>query len=229
MRHLTKQLKTPPCTTLGLAVATMGVITTLGAIPASANDITAEWATVKPPPVPQLKTVTVDPKATALLVLDFMKVNCGARPRCVATVPNVKKLIDAARAHNMPVFYTLVGRDPTPAGMIDQSLAPNAGDFRVQGSGGADKFIGSNLDQGLKEKGIKTVIITGTSAQGAVAGTANGAAQRGYKAVVPVDGMSAEDAYNEQYAAWHIYKGGPANLVNNATLTRSDLIKFGNP
>jgi hypothetical protein len=33
---------------------------------------------------------------------------------------------------------------------------------------------------------------------------------------------------NEQYAAWHIYKGGPAALVNNATLTRSDLIKFGN-
>jgi nicotinamidase-related amidase len=61
-----------------------------------------------------------------------------------------------------------------------------------------------------------------------VAGTANGAAQRGYKAIVPVDGMSAEDPYNEQYAAWHIYKGGPARLVDNATLTRSDLIKFGN-
>ena len=72
------------------------------------------------------------------------------------------------------------------------------------------------------------MIVTGTSAQGAVVGTTNGAAQRGYKAVVPVDGMSAEDAYNEQYAAWHIFKGGPANLVNNATLTRSDLIKFGN-
>jgi hypothetical protein len=26
----------------------------------------------------------------------------------------------------------------------------------------------------------------------------------------------------------HIAKGGPANLVNNATLTRSDLIKFSN-
>ena len=198
------------------------------AIPASANDITTEWANVKPPPAPDLKSVTVDPKTTALLVLDFMKVNCGARPRCIATVPNVKKLIDAARAHNMMVFYTLVGQDPTPAGMVDQSLAPRANDFRIEGSGGADKFIGSNLDQGLKARGVKTVIVTGTSAQGAVAGTTNGAAQRGYKAVVPVDGMSAEDAYNEQYAAWHIYKGGPARLVDNATLTRSDLIKFGN-
>ena len=198
------------------------------AVQAMANDITADWTSVKPPPVPELKPVTVDPKTTALLVLDFMKGNCGARPRCIATVPNVKKLIDEARAHNMPVFYTLVGQDPTPAGMVDQRLVPDASSFRIQGSGGADKFINSNLDQGLKDKGIKTVIITGTSAQGAVGGTTNGATQRGYKAVVPVDGMSAEDAYNEQYAAWHIYKGGPANVVNNATLTRSDLIKFGN-
>ena len=111
---------------------------------------------------------------------------------------------------------------------MDQSLAPRPGEFLIQGSGGADKFIRSNLDQGLKDKGIKTVIVTGTSAQGAVAGTTNGAAQRGYKAVVPVDGMSSESAFNELYAAWHIAKGGPANLVGNATLTRSDLIKFAN-
>ena len=74
----------------------------------------------------------------------------------------------------------------------------------------------------------KTVIVTGTSAQGAVVGTSNGAVQRGYKAVVPVDGMSAEDPYNEQYAAWHLSKGGPAVLTQSVTLTRSDLIKFGN-
>jgi nicotinamidase-related amidase len=94
--------------------------------------------------------------------------------------------------------------------------------------GGADKFIGSDLEQRLKDKGIKTVIVTGTSAQRAVVGTSNGAVQRGYKAVVPVDGMSAEDAYNEQYTAWHLYKGGPAVLTDNVTLTRSDLIKFAN-
>ena len=218
MRHLAM---------LSYATAIIAAIATLAGSPAGAADITSEWASVKLPPVPELKPVTVDPKTTALLVLDLMKGNCGTRPRCLATVPNVKKLIDGARAHGMTVFYTLVGQDPTPAGMVDQSLVPGAGDFLIKGSGGADKFINSNLDQGLKDKGIKTVILTGTSAQGAVGGTSNGAAQRGYKAVVPVDGMSAEDAFNELYAAWHIYKGGPAALVNNATLTRSDLIKFG--
>lgn len=196
--------------------------------PGFAGDITTEWASVKPPPVPELKPVTVDPKTTALLLLDFMKDNCGQRPLCLATIPNVQKLLDTARAQNVPVFYTLVGRDPTPANMVDQSLAPRTNDFIVKGSAGAgDKFINSNLDQGLKEKGIRTVILTGTSAQVAVGGTALGAALRDYKAVVPVDGMSSENEYNEQYAAWHIYEGGPQVLRKNATLTRIDLIKFG--
>ena len=58
-------------------------------------------------------------------------------------------------------------------------------------------------------------------------GTSNGAAQRGFEVVVPVDGMSSEEAFNELYAAWHLYKGGPAALVDHVTLSRSDLIKFG--
>ena len=216
MKHLTR---------LSCCVAVLA-IAALAAVPAQANDITTEWATVKPPPVPQLKPATVEPKTTALLILDLMKTNCGVRPRCVATVPNVKKLLDAARANNMMVFYTLVGATPTPENMVDAGLAPRAGEYVTRG--GADKFIGSDLEQRLKDKGIKTVIVTGSSAQGVVVGTSNGAAQRGYKAVVPVDGMSAEDPFNEQYAAWHLFKGGPVNLTDNVTLTRSDLIKFAN-
>ena len=190
------------------------------------TDITGEWAGVKLPPAPELKPVAVDPKTTALLVLDMMKSNCGVRPRCLATVRNVKKLLDAARAANMLVVYNLTGAGNVED-MVDQSLAPRAGEIMIKGAGGSDKFVNSNLDAALKEKGIKTVIVTGTSAQGAVATTTNGAAQRGYKAVVPVDGMSAEDAFNELYAVHHIAKGGPVNLTNNATVTRSDLIAFG--
>jgi len=206
------------CSLLALAAA--------GLAPASANDITKEWSSVKPPPVPELKSATIEPKTTALLVLDFMKVNCGVRPRCASTVPVANKLIEQARAHDMLVFYTLVGPEPKPDAMVDGIARPRESEWVPRG--GADKFVGSDLDTRLKARGIRTVLVIGTSAQGAVVGTTNGATQRGYKAVVPVDGMSAEDAYNEQYAAWHLYKGGPAGMVKSTILTRSDMITFGN-
>ena len=57
-------------------------------------------------------------------------------------------------------------------------------------------------------------------------GTASGAAQRGYKVIVPVDCSAAEDIYHEQYAAFHLAKGGPAGVTSNVTMTRSSMIKF---
>jgi nicotinamidase-related amidase len=194
--------------------------------PAVANDITTEWDSVKLPPKPELKPVTVDPKTTALLVLDLMRDNCGARARCLPIVPTVKKLIDQARAHDMMIVYNLTGASK-PEDMVDPSVMPKPGDFMIKNGRGGDKFIRSNLDAGLKEKGIKTVIITGTSAQGAVATTSNGATGRGYKAVVPVDGTASEDAFRELYGIYHLAGGGPAALTQNVTVTRSDLIKFG--
>src|SRR5438128_7878723 len=132
--------------------------------PARAGDIIAEWAMVKAPPVPELKPVTLEGKTTALLILDMMKAGCSARPRCLATVPNVKKLHDAARAAGAMVFYTLVGGgNPTAADVVDQALAPREGEWVVQR--GPDKYLGSGLEQRLKDRGIRTVIVTGTSAQ----------------------------------------------------------------
>jgi len=214
-----KHLASVSCCVLVLALAGFGA-------PARANDITKEWDSVKPPPVPEVKAATVDPKTTALLALDFMKANCGVRPRCAATIPIANKLIEQARAHNMLVIYTLVGATPKPEGMADGIAKPHDGEWIERG--GADKFINSDIEQRLKARGIKTVIVMGTSAQGAVVGTSNGAVQRGFQAVVPVDAMSAEDPYNEQYAAWHLYKGGPVYLPKNVTLTRGEMIKFGN-
>jgi len=38
--------------------------------------------------------------------------------------------------------------------------------------------------------------------------------------------MSSQDPFNEEYAAWHMYKGGPAVVTSNTTLTRSTMVKF---
>ena len=60
---------------------------------------------------------------------------------------------------------------------------------------GPDKFINSELEKTLKDKGIKTVIAIGTQAQTSVLHTAGAAALRGFKVVVPVDGMSSDDLF----------------------------------
>jgi nicotinamidase-related amidase len=206
------------------AFAVTLAIAMLTSSPSVAADIIAEWATVKAPPVPELKPVTLDGKTTALLILDLMKSGCGGRPRCVATVPNLKKLHDAARAAGAMVFYTFSGENPKLADFMDPGFAPRDGEWVAQR--GPDKFLGSGLDERLKARGIKTVIVCGTSAQGVVIGTGSGSAQRGYKVIVPVDCMSSDDPYMEQYAAWHMFKGGPAIVTSQTTLTRSDMIKF---
>jgi nicotinamidase-related amidase len=207
-----------------VAAAGMLAVAILAASPSRAADIIAEWATVKAPPAPELKPVTLDGKTTALLILDMMKSSCTARPRCAATVPNVKKLHDGARAAGAMVFYTFSGENPKLADFIDPGFAPREGEWIAQR--GPDKFLGSGLDEKLKARGIKTVIVCGTSAQGVVIGTGSGSAQRGYKVIVPVDCMSSDDPYMEQYAAWHMFKGGPAIVTSQTTLTRSDMIKF---
>jgi nicotinamidase-related amidase len=209
----------------GVALVVGALILAFGASSLAA-DILDDWDTAKAPPKPELKSVTLDGSTTALLILDMMKMNCGARPRCVVTVPNVKRLHDAARAAGAMVWYSLVGSNgqATPADMIDQGFAPREGEWARQN--GPDKFIGSNLEEKLKARGIKTVIVCGTSFQGVGIGTGGGAAQRGYKVIVPVDCLSSEDTYMEQYATWHLFKAGPAVVTSQVTLTRSTMVKF---
>ena len=192
----------------------------------SVADVISDWNSAVAPPPPELKEVTVDPSTTALLFLDIMKGNCTARPRCVAAMPNLKRLHDEARAHNMVVWYSLVGSNgkATPDDIMDPAIKPRAGEWYRQP--GPDKFMGSTLEPTLKQAGIKTVIVCGNSFQGATVGTASGAAQRGYKVIVPVDCSAAEDVYHEQYAAFHLAKGGPAGVTSNVTITRSSMIKF---
>ena len=68
-----------------------------GAAPARAADVIADWPTIQMPPPPTLKSVTLDPKTTALLLFDFMNTNCNERPRCVEAIPTLKALMDRAR------------------------------------------------------------------------------------------------------------------------------------
>jgi nicotinamidase-related amidase len=206
------------------------------AAPAPAQTIIDEWSSIKAPPAPELKAVTVDPKTTALLVMDLIKQACNEknRPRCIASIPKVAKLIAAARASGTMIVYTLFpspAPDKFPNPVIGDTLpavAPKGNEPVIVSF--VDKFILGNKDTGLekllKDKGITTVITVGTAVHGAVLYTASAAALRGFKVIVPVDGMSGngEDMYAEQAVAY-ILTHAPI-FSPKVTLTTVDMIKF---
>jgi nicotinamidase-related amidase len=201
---------------IGMTVATVSTV----AVSARASNIVDEWTIVKAPPPPELKPVTVDPKTTALLMLDFMNQNCGKRPRCVESIPAMKKLLDEARAAKASVVYSIIA-NTTTADVI-KDVAPTANEPFVRS--GPDKFLNTDLEKILKDKGIQTVIVTGTASNGAVLFTGAGAALRGMNVIVPVDGMSAVDPYADLTTA-NTFASAP--LVSaKATLTKIDMIKF---
>jgi nicotinamidase-related amidase len=191
----------------------------LATLPGHAATIIDDWSNVKVPTPPPVAAAPVDPSTTALLVLDFVKQTC-ANPRCAAALPVAAKLLARARASKMLVVYSYIF-----GGTMADTLAPVAplgGEPSVQG--GPDKFIGSDLQQILTQKGIKTVIVTGTAAQGAVLYTASHAAMAGMKVVVPLDTMPAELPYAEQFVAWNL--ANAPRISANVTLTTSDRVTF---
>ena len=185
---------------------------------ALAGDIVEEWAAQKPP-APELKPVTVDAKTTALLMLDFMKQNCGQRPRCIATLPAMKKLLADARAAKATVIYSIIANST-----INDVLPDVAAQGEPSVQSGPDKFLRTDLEKILKDKGIQTVIPVGTASNGAVLYTGSGAALRGMKVIVPVDGMSAVNPVAE-YSTVLEFQTAPT-VSQATTLTRSTMIKF---
>ena len=68
------------------------------------------------------------------------------------------------------------------------------------------------------------MIVVGTAAHGAVLYTASAAVVHGLKVIVPVDGVSAENSYIEQYVAYN-FISAPV-VAKGATLTGIDMLKF---
>ena len=134
-------IKTPVLVALLCALAAGG--------PACAQTIIDDWAAVRVPAPPELKPVTVDPRTTALLVLDFNghedaasgPCNAATRPRCLASIPKVRRLLDAARSAGALVVFS-TSASGTPAD-IRPGVAPAAGEPVVKS--GPDKFVGTDL------------------------------------------------------------------------------------
>jgi len=177
---------------------------------------------VKPPDPPEIQKVTLDPNTTALLILDIEKrtTNMERRPRAVASVPRIARMLKKARQNGVFVVYSTTSRGTTED--ILAPVKPAKDDPIVRSS--VDKFFKTDLEKHLSEKGSKIVVIVGTAAEGAVLHTATAACMRSIDVVVPIDGLSSSTLYAEQYVCWHLVNAPGSR--KRTTLTRIDLIEF---
>ena len=192
---------------------------------ASAANIVELWGQVQAPPAPKLAAPTVKASETALLLLDIEAATCNQeqRPRCIEAVPAMAAFLQKARSAHLAVFYSNTGGGSRET--ILPPVTPRDEEPIVKGS--VNKFFGTKLDEYLKAKAIKTVIVCGTAASGAALHTATGAAQSGYQIVLPVDCVPGASLYEEQAAVWSLINGPGTRRVISATTL--DAIKIEAP
>lgn len=185
--------------------------------------VTDAWDKVEVPPPPPIHTVSIDPKKSALMLLDFLSEVCTERrPRAAAALPKLHKFLQEARSRGMTVVHTTTRKGLPDGSDLAAAIRPIAGE-RVY-SAPSNKFHGNDLDSFLKSRGVETLVITGTSPNGCLLFTVAGAALNGYRAIVPIDGMPAATLYQEQFVAWE-FTHGPG-FRETTVLSAFDAISF---
>lgn len=141
----------------------------------------------------------------AVIVVDFQQAYTRTwRAASLAPVEATVPLLDAAREHGVPVYYTYMGYDPENPdagtwGMkaptlaenvrgsweaaIDPLIEPQSGDT-VLDKQAASSFFGTGLHELLTGQGVDTTIVVGTSASGCVRATVVDAISYGYRPMV---------------------------------------------
>ena len=149
----------------------------------------------------------------AVLVLDMLNDFVTGKlktARIKRIIEPVQKLVEAARAHGVPVIYSNDAHLSTDfevverwgdhaikgsiGGQVIPELAPAENDFVVEKrvySGFYDTGLDSLLRRLYKGMGVETVILVGVHTHICVRHTAADAFYRGYKITVPSDGVQA--------------------------------------
>ena len=185
--------------------------------------------TLQMPALPDPVRVTLDPKTTALLVLDYVEPICNSQPKCKGQMlPAMTPFMARARKAGFVVAYGT--REQNMSKWLPE-VAPAPGDIKILNTA-QDRFYNTDLDKALKAKGIKTIIMVGWKVSGSVAYTSVGATLRDYTVVIPVDTTTATTDYETAIGFYQILNQGNGNLTNEPlkpkapTLTRTDMITF---
>jgi hypothetical protein len=188
-----------------------------------------KMVTLQMPAIPDPARVTLDPKTTALMVLDYVEPICNAQPSCTdKMLPAMTPFMERVRKAGLTVAYGT--RDQNMSKWLKE-VAPTASDIKIINTA-QDRFYNTDLDKALKAKGIKTLIMVGWKISGSVTFTSVGAMVHDYTVVIPVDTTSAGSDYETTIGFYNVLNSGNANLVNEplkpraATLSRTDMITF---
>jgi len=169
---------------------------------------------------PEPQAVTLDPSTTALLVLD-LSFRCNPPDAtCHALAPVINDALPKFRAANVYTVFTVsAGGAPLELWEGFPALAPNE---MLIAPDATDKFFTGDLPALLADRGIKTVVITGSSANQAVLYTASSAARNfGYDVVIPLDGTNANRDYEYEYT---MHQFTVVSFANRFRFTSLDMI-----
>jgi nicotinamidase-related amidase len=158
--------------------------------------------------------------SSALIVWDMQNGIASRAFNFDTIVTNVKKMLDAFHASGRPVIYSQHTGLPYEylsksmiAFMQKRGLDPKKGGFLQEGTPDweivkklspaetdlvlrkytASFFIGTILDQLLRNRGVDTLVLAGVSTEGGIEGTARHASYLGYFPVVTEDAVGSFD------------------------------------
>jgi nicotinamidase-related amidase len=218
-------------TLLRTVLLSSGLILTLSSAAAEAQQTPTgkPMVTLQMPGLPDPVPVTLNPRTTALMVMDYVQDICGRQPKCSGQMlPALTTLMARARQAGVTVAY---GTRAQNVNKWMPQIAPKPGDITIV-STAQDRFYGTDLDKDLKAKGITTIIMAGWKNAGSVAYTDVGATVHGYTTVIPVDTTAASTDYETTLGFYQILNQGGGNLMNqplkpkSVTLSRTNLITF---
>jgi nicotinamidase-related amidase len=186
---------------------------------------TGAWAQ-EGPNRPEPKPLTLDSKSTAILVLDLNARCDDPKQVCSKITTPLGDFLDKARAAAIPIIYSVSAAGKgKPIGELAAALRRKESETVIYPDA-FDKFYGGELQAFLKDKGAKTLIITGSATNNAVLYTATTAARmHRYSIVIPMDGVNASSRYEQAYAI-HQFTVLPSEANKLFQFTNLSMISF---
>lgn len=163
----------------------------------------------------------LDPKRTALLVMDFQQDVLRRLPGLEPLVARVQGAIADMRDHGGTIGYVRVAQNrmmhhEDPSTAIHDSLAPQPGDIVVRKTR-VGAMSTTDLDRQLRDRGIDTLVLAGISTSGVVLSTVVEATDRDYRLYVLSDGTEDPDEQARDVLLGRIFPRR-AQIIDTATL-----------